>query len=66
MQEVLAFNEVDQTITVQAEYGVLRTLKTYFDPDFLMNPGGTLGLDLMPEQKRFLREHKEYTDHQEA
>ncbi len=27
-----------------------------------MNPGGTIGLDLKPEEKRFLREHKEYTE----
>ena len=27
------------------EYGVIRTLRDYFDPDHLMNPGGTLGLD---------------------
>ena len=37
-----------------------KTLKNYFDPDYLMNPGGTIGLDLLPEEKRFLREHREY------
>ena len=47
------------------EYGIVRTLKDYFDPDFVMNPGGTLGLDLKPEQRRFLREHPEYTSVQE-
>ena len=38
------------------EYGVIKVLKEYFDPDNLMNPGGTLGLDLPEEEKRFLRE----------
>ena len=47
------------------EYGVLRTLKNYFDPDYVMNPGGTLGLDLKPEQRKFLCEHPEYTTVQE-
>ena len=37
------------------EYGVIRALKAYFDPDNIMNPGGTLGLDTPEEQKRFLR-----------
>ncbi len=46
----------------ETEYGVLKTLKAYFDPAGLMNPGGTIGLDLKPEEKRFLREHKEYTE----
>ena len=31
-------------------------LKNYFDPGYNMNPGGTLGLDLKEEEKRFLRE----------
>ena len=38
------------------EYGVIRALKAYFDPDNIMNPGGTLGLDLEEKDKRFLRE----------
>ena len=38
------------------EYGVFKVLKEYFDPDNMMNPGGTLGLDLKEEEKRFLRE----------
>ena len=46
----------------EKEYGVIRTLKNYFDPDYLMNPGGTIGLDLKPEEKIFHREHKEYTE----
>ncbi len=32
------------------EYAVIRALKEHFDPDYLMNPGGTLGLDLPKEQ----------------
>lgn len=35
---------------------IFKTLKNHFDPDNLMNPGGTLGLDLTEEQKRFIRE----------
>jgi len=31
--------------------GVLRALKDYFDPENLMNPGGTLGLDMNEEQR---------------
>lgn len=38
------------------EYGVFKALKNYFDPDYLMNPGGTLGLDVEEEKKRFLRD----------
>lgn len=30
---------------------VIRTLKNYFDPNNIMNPGGTLGLDLSDEQR---------------
>jgi alkyldihydroxyacetonephosphate synthase len=37
------------------EYAVLRALKQHFDPDNIMNPGGTLGLDIAEEEKRFLR-----------
>ncbi len=42
------------------EYGVIRVLKDYFDPDYLMNPGGTIGLDLAPEDKKLLRENAAY------
>jgi len=35
------------------EYAVLRSLKNYFDPKNLMNPGGTLGFDL--KDKRMLK-----------
>lgn len=30
---------------------VLRSLKRHFDPNKIMNPGGTLGLDMSPEQR---------------
>jgi alkyldihydroxyacetonephosphate synthase len=35
----------------QACMDVLRTLKTHFDPENIMNPGGTLGLDMTETQK---------------
>ncbi|MDR1465804.1 MAG: FAD-binding oxidoreductase [Oscillospiraceae bacterium] len=38
------------------EYDVIRALKQYFDPDGIMNPGGTLGLDIPEAEKRFLKE----------
>ena len=31
---------------------VFRALKKHFDPQDLMNPGGTLGLDMGPEDRR--------------
>jgi len=37
------------------EYSIFRALKNHFDPDNIMNPGGTLGLDLLEEEKKFLR-----------
>ncbi|MEG1551870.1 MAG: FAD-linked oxidase C-terminal domain-containing protein, partial [Oscillospiraceae bacterium] len=40
------------------EYGVFRVLKDYFDAGYNMNPGGTIGLDLKPEEKRNLIEKK--------
>ena len=33
------------------EYEVFKVLKNHFDKDFIMNPGGTLGLDLKDEEK---------------
>jgi alkyldihydroxyacetonephosphate synthase len=36
------------------QFEIFKTLKRHFDPDNIMNPGGTLGLDLPDEQKRFL------------
>ncbi len=38
------------------EFGVFKALKNYFDPEYLMNPGGTIGLDVKEEDKRFLRD----------
>ncbi|MDR2021143.1 MAG: FAD-binding oxidoreductase [Treponema sp.] len=38
------------------EYAVYRALKQHFDPDNIMNPGGTLGFDIEEGDKRFLRE----------
>ena len=40
----------------KTEYGVFRALKDYFDPTYCMNPGGTIGLDLPEEQKKFLKD----------
>ena len=37
----------------RTEYGAFRALKDYFDPGYVMNPGGTIGLDLPEEDKRF-------------
>ncbi len=34
------------------QMGVLSALKAHFDPDNIMNPGGTLGLDLGDDEKR--------------
>ncbi|MDR2647225.1 MAG: FAD-binding oxidoreductase [Oscillospiraceae bacterium] len=36
------------------EYDVIRALREHFDPDHIMNPGGTLGLDLPDGEKRDL------------
>lgn len=33
------------------EYDILLTLKNYFDPEYMMNPGGTLGFDLTESEK---------------
>ena len=35
------------------QYGILRTLKQHFDPNGIMNPGGTLGFDLEEKDKYF-------------
>lgn len=34
---------------------IFKTLKKHFDPHHILNPGGTLGLDLDDEHKRFIR-----------
>ena len=39
----------------KTEYGVFKALKNYFDPDYTMNPGGTIGLDLPEKEKKFLK-----------
>jgi len=31
------------------------SLKNHFDPNNIMNPGGTLGLDITDDEKRFVR-----------
>jgi alkyldihydroxyacetonephosphate synthase len=36
------------------QFDIFKTLKRHFDPDNIMNPGGTLGLDTPQKQKRFL------------
>lgn len=33
---------------------ILRALKAHFDPHGIMNPGGTIGLDLPEKEKRYL------------
>jgi len=37
------------------EFGVFKALKNYFDNGYTMNPGGTIGLDLPKNKKRFLK-----------
>jgi len=44
----------------EKEYGVIRALKEYFDPNYFMNPGGTIGLDLKEKDKKFLKEEEKY------
>jgi len=39
----------------EEQMGVLRALKKHFDPNGIMNPGGTLGLDLPKAQRRKAR-----------
>lgn len=34
-------------------YDIVRTLKNYFDPDNIMNPGGTLGLDVPQRELKY-------------
>ena len=48
----------------EKEYGVFRVLKNYFDPAYNMNPGGTIGLDLLPEEKAFDRQYTDYEKQQ--
>jgi len=44
----------------KAQMDVLRALKRHFDPNHIMNPGGTLGLDLPEEAKRTVQGVKGY------
>ncbi len=37
------------------EYETFKVLKNHFDPDNIMNPGGTLGLDTPKSKKKFLK-----------
>jgi len=37
----------------EKEFGVYKALKNYFDPDYIMNPGGTIGLDVKKEERHF-------------
>lgn len=37
----------------KTNYDVIRMLKNHFDPDNIMNPGGTLGLDVEQRQLRY-------------
>jgi len=39
----------------KTEYSVFKALKRHFDPDNIMNPGGTLGFDTPPEKLRDLK-----------
>jgi len=34
----------------KAQVDVMRVLRDHFDPHHIMNPGGTLGLDMSEEQ----------------
>ncbi len=40
------------------EYGALKVIKNYFDPNGIMNPGGTLGFDLVKKDKINLTDKK--------
>jgi alkyldihydroxyacetonephosphate synthase len=44
-----------------AQFDVIRALKKHFDPQNIMNPGGTLGLDMSKEQaeKRWSKDLEE-------
>jgi alkyldihydroxyacetonephosphate synthase len=40
------------------EFDIFRTLKNHFDPTNVMNPGGTLGLDIDDKDKKCLFDDK--------
>jgi alkyldihydroxyacetonephosphate synthase len=39
----------------KAQMGILNVLRSYFDPNHIMNPGGTLGLCIPDEEKRSIK-----------
>ncbi len=39
----------------EKEFGVFRVLKDYFDKDYIMNPGGTIGLDVPKKDRHNLK-----------
>lgn len=42
-----------ESYTGETEFGILRNLKQYFDPKGLLNPGGTIGLDVDKKDRHF-------------
>jgi alkyldihydroxyacetonephosphate synthase len=40
------------------EFAVYKALKKHFDPDYVMNPGGTLGFDTPEDKKHTLGRQK--------
>lgn len=38
------------------QYEIIKALKKHFDPNNILNPGGTLGFDLEESEKRFMKE----------
>lgn len=44
-----------ETYLGKEQMGVLKALKSYFDPNNIMNPGGTLGLDTPDDEKRVIK-----------
>ena len=56
MRSFISFQPGEQRVLAQdvqigpACMDTLRALKAHFDPRFILNPGGTLGLDMNEEQ----------------
>jgi len=42
------------------EFGTFKALKQYFDPKGIMNPGGTIGLDVNDKDKHILIDHEKH------